>query len=292
MIYCYAFHGGRENLPFRTYITGLANLLYPWARALVHARKPGHCLVAPTWPQIEYRKLLRGEVDLSRHYAGYFTALPQWCNGAQRRYHLRTGRRITEAEAASARDDEVIVFSGFDGYCDPIAHQHAYVRDTLRSITRPRHLRGLAQDFSRSISLHVRRGDFEHATPDELRAGKLNQRIPLEWYIEMLHGVRHNLGRPAPAYVFSDGTDAELAQLLAVPGCQRVTFGSAIADLWALSNANLLVASGSTFSMWASYLGRMPVIWHPGQLRCRLYAGAIFEHEIAQASDLKGVQLA
>jgi hypothetical protein len=33
----------------------------------------------------------------------------------------------------------------------------------------------------------------------------------------------------------------------------------------------LLIASGSTFSMWASYLGRMPVIWYKGQLRQRLY---------------------
>jgi hypothetical protein len=71
-----------------------------------------------------------------------------------------------------------------------------------------------------------------------------------------------------------------------------MSFGSAIADLWALSNANVLVASGSTFSMWASYLGRMPVIWHPGQLSCPLYGGAVFEQEIAQGSELQGVQLA
>lgn len=38
-----------------------------------------------------------------------------------------------------------------------------------------------------------------------------------------------------------------------------------------LTWAKLLVASHSTFSMWASFLGRMPVIWYRGKLECRLY---------------------
>ena len=44
-----------------------------------------------------------------------------------------------------------------------------------------------------------------------------------------------------------------------------------MADLLALSRSELLIASGSTFSMWASYLGRMPVIWYPGRLKQKLY---------------------
>ena len=40
----------------------------------------------------------------------------------------------------------------------------------------------------------------------------------------------------------------------------------------ALSRAPVLVASASTFSMWASHLGRMPVVWFPGQLRQPLYS--------------------
>jgi hypothetical protein len=33
-----------------------------------------------------------------------------------------------------------------------------------------------------------------------------------------------------------------------------------------LSRSRLLIASGSTFSMWGSYLGQVPAIWHPGKL--------------------------
>ena len=29
---------------------------------------------------------------------------------------------------------------------------------------------------------------------------------------------------------------------------------------------SLLIASGSTFSMWGSYLGQVSTIWHPGKL--------------------------
>ena len=34
--------------------------------------------------------------------------------------------------------------------------------------------------------------------------------------------------------------------------------------------ARLLIASGSTFSMWGSYLGQVPSIWHPGKLLQRV----------------------
>ena len=38
----------------------------------------------------------------------------------------------------------------------------------------------------------------------------------------------------------------------------------------ALSNAKVLVSSASTFSMWASFLGQIPTIWFPGQMRQKL----------------------
>jgi hypothetical protein len=52
---------------------------------------------------------------------------------------------------------------------------------------------------------------------------------------------------------------------------ERKFYGSSIADLLALSHAGVLVTSSSTFSMWASYLGRMPAIWYPTQLPHEIY---------------------
>jgi len=49
----------------------------------------------------------------------------------------------------------------------------------------------------------------------------------------------------------------------------------------ALSTAKVLVSSASTFSMWASFLGQMPTIWFPGQLRQKLLLNKnLFEGEL------------
>jgi hypothetical protein len=48
---------------------------------------------------------------------------------------------------------------------------------------------------------------------------------------------------------------------------------AAITDLLALSQAKVLVGSGSGFSMWAAFLGQMPSVWHPGQRLDRLLDG-------------------
>ena len=49
----------------------------------------------------------------------------------------------------------------------------------------------------------------------------------------------------------------------------------------ALSRCKVLVSSASTFSMWASFLGQMPTIWFPGQMRQKLISNPNkFEGEI------------
>jgi hypothetical protein len=100
----------------------------------------------------------------------------------------------------------------------------------------------------------------------------------MTWFVHALDQCRSHLGACAPALVFSDASDEELRPLLGRPNVRRVFFGSSIADLLAMSTAAVLIASGSTFSMWASYLGRMPVIWPEGQRRQRLY-GHLSEYE-------------
>jgi hypothetical protein len=115
-------------------------------------------------------------------------------------------------------------------------------------------------------------GDF--STPQNeavLKSGAQNYRIPISWYVDQVKQLRQQVNRDVPVYIFSDGRNDELSELLSLPNCQRISFGSSIADILALSKSNILIASGSTFSMWASYLGRMPVIWYKSQLRQRLY---------------------
>ncbi len=53
--------------------------------------------------------------------------------------------------------------------------------------------------------------------------------------------------------------------------CQRRDTGSAIGDMLLLSRAEVFLASGSSFSAWASFLGQMPTLTHPGLGLTRLF---------------------
>ena len=276
MIYTYPKTAARDFYFFRWWGPGLGNILFPWARSVVAARLLGARPIFPCWPQIRLRALarLRWSRD-PRTYAGLFSNPGTYADGFEKLNAVLRLPRLPESSLSKNQlpGGAIFVFEGMEGLFEPILGQHALVRDELISITRPEHLRGIVANRDDSIAVHVRLGDF--AVPEsgesEIRSGAPNLRIPLAWYRNAIAACRRSLGYEVSVKVFSDGSDEELRPLLEMPGVRRVSFGPSIADLLALSAAPLFIASGSTFSMWASYLGRMPVIWYPGQLKCRLY---------------------
>jgi hypothetical protein len=142
----------------------------------------------------------------------------------------------------------------------------------------------------RFIAMHIRRGDLTRLglRPEELTA--LPQYTPVAWFASMAHAVRRcpELAS-APIVVFTDGNADEVAEVLNVERVFLYPRGTAIADLWALTHAGLLFASGfSTFSMWASFLGGMPTIYAPGKIQQRVQSERPNPNEIelAGGSDL------
>ena len=88
----------------------------------------------------------------------------------------------------------------------------------------------------------------------------------MSWFVNGLEWVRNTIGYPAQAVVVSDGTSEELGPLLSLENVAFIRPGCAISDLLILANSRVLLASGSSsFSAWASFLGQMPTISHPGQ---------------------------
>jgi hypothetical protein len=269
---------------FRFLGPGLGNLLFPWARFILATQKCGLTPISPTWLQIKLGPILRKETD-KRFYFNLFKKKPEEISGIKKlmvllKYSLVTEDYVEYLKSgiiSQQNNIKIIVFTGLSDYFNSIITEHASLHDELLKITRDEHKKGLTFDFRKSMSVHIRLGDF-----------KGSKATPFQWYITMLHKLRAELGRDWPIYIFSDGTDKELMPVMRLPNTTRLTFGSSLADLLALSKAHLLIGSaGSTFSQWASFLGRMPVIWPKGSLTQHLYYdNPLLEIECAQEEKL------
>ena len=245
---------------FRLGGTGLGNLLFTWARCLVLARQHGLSRIAPTWTQLCRRPWLHNEPD-KRTYHDLFQPADDEVTGLARLRLLASAPRVPESALGSPIPaGSVVAFRGMEGFLAPVLAEHKLVREELLKMVREPHKAALRQGFAPPIAVHVRLGDFNAGNPAEG-----NQRIGLDWYSGVLSNLRASLGN-LPVAVFSDGSDAELAPLLELENVSRDSFGSSIADILALSQARILVTSGSTFSMWAAYLGQQPAVWFPGRL--------------------------
>ena len=141
--------------------------------------------------------------------------------------------------------------------------------------------------MSRCVNIHVRLGDFA-SNLSALNAGKDNTRIGIGWYAAIVRKLKDILGEDVAFNVFSDGSDEELGDLLAISGVRRVFYGNSLADILALSRAPLMVASGSSFSLWARFLGQCSSISYPNQIKDHVLKPDSdgFEIECAQDAEL------
>ena len=68
---------------------------------------------------------------------------------------------------------------------------------------------------------------------------------------------------------------------------ERKTFGNSIGDIIGLSKAPLMIASGSSFSLWARYIGECNSISYPNQIKDRVVTDQRnkFEIEVSDNED-------
>lgn len=255
MRYVYPHLGGLDLGIFRIRGHGLGNLLFPWARATIAARDHQLVPIEPTWPQLKPGHFLRGESDY-RTYCRLFRTTPNSITGLKKLWLLCRLPRLPEIALqhpeALPKGPFIVQLYGMDQLFKPLLGEHVFIKEKLLEIVLPEHRQGLNSDLSGQVGLHVRRGDFSKS----LRA------VPISWYCDVVDALTDNLGENVGFSVFSDGSAEELAPLVAKPNVSVCSFGSSIADLLALSRCRLLVGTaGSTFSMWAAFLGRMPTVW-------------------------------
>lgn len=269
---------------------GLGNILFPWARSVVFAHQHGLQKISPSWGSFKPGRLLRNDID-KRNYHNIF--LQSGITGERKLRILAISKQISEDKITNKTIHEpswplVINFRGLGNQMTDILGYNKIVKDELLKIVRPVHLNLANKNEPIAIAVHVRLGDFISSDDESyVRQGAINYRVPIRWYVAIIEKIRKELKDDVHVSVYSDGLDLELEPLLKLDNVVRIKDGNAISDMISLSKAKLLIASNSTFSLWASYLGQVPTIWFPGTHQVNLFEGVeVFEGEIDYHSDI------
>jgi len=265
MKYTFVSLGKLESLGVRLGGAGLGNIMFPWATALVYAKKHNLKKINTTWANLKFGTFIRKERD-KRIYMDLFLET-DGISGLKKFFLLNFSNNVK-------------FFSGMQDLFEPFKSDQNFVKSELLKIINPYHIKRAKEFNSNSIAIHIRMGDFTNPINEKvLRNGSWNYRLPIKWYISLIQKIRKE--SDLPIYIFSDAGGEELKEVLAFKNCNRVYFGSAISDMLALSTCKVLISSASTFSMWASFLGQMPTIWFPGQMRQKLLLeNSKFEGEV------------
>ena len=227
---------------------------------------------------------MRGE-QVRRFYFREFTNQP-YIRGVRKALILLRAECVSEdhlsnlmPKAEPDRTAIVFVFEHWRDYFEPIRNSYDLIRQELDKIVAPRILKDVARIEEPFVAMHVRRGDFR--VGDKLLVER--RLTPMEWYLEVANALQaDSFWRDLPIWVFTDGTPEDVADLVTQPNVRIVSAQTAVGDMLKMSKARLLAASGqSTFSMWASYLGRMPTLYCPGKMQQKVFPEAcpIFEKE-------------
>lgn len=288
MNYVYPKFSKHDLCVFRLGGAGLGNLLFIYARALVFAKKNQFDFIWPTWLSFKIGPYIRCEKD-KRLYNDLFSNNSGYVQSLNKLFKLVFYKKIKEEHFNTnlPYDNTIIVFDKYIMDFEPLLKYRNIIRKDLIRNLKKENLKALKYEFSNSISVHVRLGDFSVSSEKDLSAGKDNSRLPIMWYVDVINMIRKILGYNIKVYVFSDGRDDELKPITKLGNVERITFGNSISDIFALSQTKLLIASGSTFSMWARFLGETNAISFENQLKCKGLCGIDgFEEEIGNNVEL------
>jgi hypothetical protein len=272
---------------------GLANELHGWAKAYIASRVLGAKLLAPAWGLNP------------RGYRSHFgTSRLDWAYQALLKGVLPTFRlTFDDLSGTSAREfrDEVQTFAEQRRLFDRKAYVfavggmwggHGMLREAFPFIrTQLLTARGTVDNLAEvarrvpphtlRIAVHIRRGDF--ATPSVSppdHGTRWNTAIPIDWYVDVCRSLQRELAVPHRFLLFTDGTDAEVEPLVRAVDPLTTAHQSynVCSDLLLMAEADLLVTSCSSFSLWAAALSEKPYLWHEDNLVVRDGDRAMWDH--------------
>ena len=246
--------------------SGSGYMLLPWARCVVWCARHRWPMLEPAWRTIRIGPYLRGERDKRRYHLLFRRGC--YVHGMRRLFILARFAKAEELEASRVceLDRAVVVFRGLRDFFTPLTGWNVELRRELERIAKPELLDRQTSQVS-FVGVHVRRGDFVDLGGVGSYQDQRNIRLPIEWYVAGIRALRQHVPSTLQFLVFSDGSDRELSPLLSEAAVRRYPNRNALSDLLVLASARVIIASGSSYSMWASFLGQAPTIWFPGQRR-------------------------
>jgi hypothetical protein len=260
---------------------GLGNELIPWAKAFIASQEL----------QIKFLPPALGLND--RRYHEYFgTSRFDWiyyavlkkvlpCYVFTEEEYQATGEKdfarairvYADKMELHRKSSFALLTEGLWGNWYSIRKAKHYV---LSQLYRTRHLTDNLYQLDRQVAdkrlvvgIHIRMGDFLPVADPTQYQGVWNTRVPLAWYLNVCRQLKAALGDAVTFMLLTDGTEAELRDF--VEEFDPITnFGqpySVVSDLLALTSADVLVCSISSYSMWGVLLSDAPYFWYLPNLR-------------------------
>ena len=239
---------------------GLGNLLFIYSRALVKAKEKNYKVIWPTWTSLRLGSWLRNEKD-KRTYHDLFEHSKSDVTGLKKYYLLAFKKK--EIEYFDYNNSMVMSFDDLKG-------NEKWLGEQLELRLQEKNKGYMKHDFSNQINVHVRLGDFSLPSDADLDKGYNSIATSIDWFAGIIKILYKITEGKVFFNIFSDGTDEELQPILKLPNVKRLSFGTSIADLMALSKTKVIIASGSSFSLWALFLGQQSCIAYYRQLKTKV----------------------
>lgn len=203
------------------------------AKAIMVAKKNDAYVIRPTWERI----------SISNYKRHYFNIFSDYLKGSLKKIILLLFCKKT-----------IYTVSSFDYRKEPYYELVPYydaIRDYFFSNIQASIIAKVnSLDFCGAIAVHIRLGDYKKMK---------GLQTSIDWYVNVINMVIEHIN-PKRIYVFSDGENEEIKDVLELQNVERCFTGTPIGDIIAMSKCNLIIGSSSSFSAWSAFLGQVAIV--------------------------------
>jgi hypothetical protein len=254
---------------------GLGNELLPWARAFLASQVLDARLLAPAFG-----------MNRRGYWRDFYTAPDDWIyhraiekllpaiefSEAEYLAHgggdvVRALRSFAADRGLHARHGYVLVTDGLWGGFRHIEAARSFIQATLYqsryAAANLLRLRERLNPHKLQVAMHVRLGDFAPPVATDQYRQVANASLPIEWFCHIAHSLRQAFADDWQLLLITDGRAEQLQPLTSAFPCITTADmeHNDCSDVLALSQADLLVCSASTYSSLAAFLSESPYLW-------------------------------